>query len=299
MKRKRFSEEQIIGVSNEAEQSGNTREVCRLHNISEQTFYGWRTKFGGMDVSEAKRPEELERENAELKKMVADLFARQSDAEGTELERTVSLAERRRAGDASVVALHEFNAGRHHDPPGRLHARVEFRIEVLNGRDKAVEPEAVEPRFDVELAAAVALRDALELLAASASGRESQHVFEGVAQHLLLLFHLGLRELLADLRRALQKVVIEAADQVALIRLDLLHATQTVAEDPRVVRHASPLLVKLPLNLSFSGPHSPLAPIAPPAGDHILVLLAPDQRPHAFHDPLDAGHASSSRFRWR
>ena len=47
--------------------------MCRVHNISEQTFYRWRTKFGGMDVSEAKRLKELERENSELKKMVADL----------------------------------------------------------------------------------------------------------------------------------------------------------------------------------------------------------------------------------
>jgi len=73
MKRKRFSEEQIIGILNEADQTGNIREVCRLHNISKQTFYRWRTKFGGMDVPEAKRLKELERENAELKKMVADL----------------------------------------------------------------------------------------------------------------------------------------------------------------------------------------------------------------------------------
>ena len=73
MKRKRFSEGQIIGILNEAEQTGNIREVCRLHNISEQTFYRWRTKFGGMDVSEAKRLKELERENAELKKRLADL----------------------------------------------------------------------------------------------------------------------------------------------------------------------------------------------------------------------------------
>ena len=46
--------------------------MCRQHNISEQTFYRWRTKFGGMDVSEAKRLKELERENAELKKVVAE-----------------------------------------------------------------------------------------------------------------------------------------------------------------------------------------------------------------------------------
>ncbi len=73
MKGKRFTEEQIIGILKEAEQVGNIREVCRVHNITEQTFYRWRTKFGGMDVSEAKRLRELERENSELKKIVADL----------------------------------------------------------------------------------------------------------------------------------------------------------------------------------------------------------------------------------
>jgi len=72
MKRKRFSEEQIIGVLKEVEQSGNIREVCRLHNITETTFYRWRTKFGGMEVSEARRLKELERENSELKRMVAE-----------------------------------------------------------------------------------------------------------------------------------------------------------------------------------------------------------------------------------
>jgi len=72
MKRKRFSEEQIIGILNEAEQTGNIREVCRVHNVTETTFYRWRSKFGGMDVSEAKRLKELERENTELKRMVAE-----------------------------------------------------------------------------------------------------------------------------------------------------------------------------------------------------------------------------------
>jgi putative transposase len=73
MKRKRFTEEQIIGILKEAEASGNIREVCRLHNLTETTFYRWRNKFGGMDVSEARRLKELERENAELKRIVADL----------------------------------------------------------------------------------------------------------------------------------------------------------------------------------------------------------------------------------
>ena len=73
MKRARFSEEQIIGILKAAEAIGNIRAVCQEHNITEQTFYRWRRKFGGMEVSEAKKLRELERENSELKKMVADL----------------------------------------------------------------------------------------------------------------------------------------------------------------------------------------------------------------------------------
>ncbi len=73
MKRARFSEEQIIGILKAAEAAGNIREVCREHNVTEQTFYRWRRTYGGMEVSEAKKLRELERENSELKKMVADL----------------------------------------------------------------------------------------------------------------------------------------------------------------------------------------------------------------------------------
>ena len=72
MKRKRFSEEQIIGILKAAEVTGNVRAACREHNVSEQTFYRWRQKFGGMEVSEAKKLRELERENGELKQMVAE-----------------------------------------------------------------------------------------------------------------------------------------------------------------------------------------------------------------------------------
>jgi putative transposase len=72
MKRARFSEEQIIGILKAAEAAGSIREVCREHNVTEQTFYRWRRKYGGMEVSEAKKLRELERENAELKRMVAE-----------------------------------------------------------------------------------------------------------------------------------------------------------------------------------------------------------------------------------
>jgi len=70
--KKRFTEEQIIRILQEGEQAENIREVCRRHNLTEQTFYRWRNKYGGMEVSEIKRFRELEKENAELKKIVAE-----------------------------------------------------------------------------------------------------------------------------------------------------------------------------------------------------------------------------------
>ncbi len=72
MKGKRFSEEQIIGILHEAEAGLSIADVCRKHNCSEQSFYRWKAKFGGMQVSEAKRVKELERENTQLKKIVAE-----------------------------------------------------------------------------------------------------------------------------------------------------------------------------------------------------------------------------------
>ncbi len=72
MKGKRFKEEQIIRLLQEAESGLAVADVCRKHNCSEQSFYRWKAKYGGMQVSEAKRLKELERENVELKKIVAD-----------------------------------------------------------------------------------------------------------------------------------------------------------------------------------------------------------------------------------
>lgn len=72
MKRKRFSEEKIIGVLKEHEAGAKVDDICRRHGISSATFYTWRKKYGGMDASEAKRLRELEAENAKLKRIVAD-----------------------------------------------------------------------------------------------------------------------------------------------------------------------------------------------------------------------------------
>lgn len=69
---KRFKEEEIVKILKEAEQVGNVRDVIRKHNVSEQSFYRWRQKYGGMATSEVRRLKDLERENAELKKMVAE-----------------------------------------------------------------------------------------------------------------------------------------------------------------------------------------------------------------------------------
>jgi len=72
MKRSRFSEEQIIGVLKEQEGGMPTVEVCRRHGVSPATFYKWKSKFGGMEVSEAKRLRSLEDENAKLKTLPAE-----------------------------------------------------------------------------------------------------------------------------------------------------------------------------------------------------------------------------------
>jgi putative transposase len=74
LKKSRFTEEQIVGVLKESEAGMPTAELCRKHGISEQTFYRWKAKYGGMSVSEAQRLKQLEDENRKLKQMVADLM---------------------------------------------------------------------------------------------------------------------------------------------------------------------------------------------------------------------------------
>ena len=72
MKGRRFSEEQIIGVLREHEAGAKTEEVCRRHGISSAAFYKWKAKYGGLEVSEARRLKGLEDENRRLKKLLAE-----------------------------------------------------------------------------------------------------------------------------------------------------------------------------------------------------------------------------------
>jgi len=72
MKCSRFSEEQIIAVLKEQESGMPTADVCRRHGISSATFYKWKSKYGGLEVSDARRLRQLEQENARLKKLLAD-----------------------------------------------------------------------------------------------------------------------------------------------------------------------------------------------------------------------------------
>ncbi len=72
MKRKRFSEKEIIGVLKEADAGAKTADLARRHGVSEATIYNWKSKYDGMEVSDARRLRELESENAKLKRLLAD-----------------------------------------------------------------------------------------------------------------------------------------------------------------------------------------------------------------------------------
>ncbi|AGY56870.1 transposase IS3/IS911 family protein [Gloeobacter kilaueensis JS1] len=72
MKKSRFTTEQIIAILGEGQAGANVAELCRRHGISEQTYYRWKAKYGGMEISEAQRLKDLEAENRKLKQIVAD-----------------------------------------------------------------------------------------------------------------------------------------------------------------------------------------------------------------------------------
>ncbi len=71
--KKRFTDEQIVKVLQEAESGGSVRDICRKHNVTEQTFYRWRKQFDGMEMADVKKLKALHQENEELKKIVAEL----------------------------------------------------------------------------------------------------------------------------------------------------------------------------------------------------------------------------------
>lgn len=72
MKKKRYTTEQIISILKECDASGNVSEVCRKHGIATTTYYGWKAKYGNMEIPDAKRLKELELENSRLKRLLAD-----------------------------------------------------------------------------------------------------------------------------------------------------------------------------------------------------------------------------------
>ena len=73
MRKSRFTESQIVGILNEVEVGMKVAEVCRKHGITTKTYYAWKSKYGGMSISDIKRLKELEAENAKLKKMFAEM----------------------------------------------------------------------------------------------------------------------------------------------------------------------------------------------------------------------------------
>jgi len=83
MKRSRFTEEQIIGILKEHQAGLGAKELCRKHSVSDATFYKWRAKFGGMEVSDAKKLKALEAENAKLKKLLAEQMMDVSTLKGS------------------------------------------------------------------------------------------------------------------------------------------------------------------------------------------------------------------------
>jgi putative transposase len=100
MRKSRFTEEKIIAVLTEQERGTGTAEVCRKHGISPATFHKWKAKFGGMDVSEARKLKPLETENGRLKKLLAD-----STFYSTRMSQIASVARKKRHWKSKIYPL--------------------------------------------------------------------------------------------------------------------------------------------------------------------------------------------------
>ena len=140
MKRARFTEDQIIGVLKEHEAGAKTADLARKHGVSEATLYNWKAKYGGMDVSEAKRLKQLEDENAKLKKLLAEQML-----DAAALRELLSKNERKRFGYRRLFVLLRQEG----EPSGINRIYRLYREEGLTVRKRGARRRAVGSRAPI------------------------------------------------------------------------------------------------------------------------------------------------------
>ena len=135
MKQKRFSDEQIIGILKEADAGAVVLDLCRKHGMSSATFYAWKSKYGGLEVSEAKRLGGLEEENSKLKRLLAEAMLDNAGLKDLLGKKMVTLAARREA----VAHLRGSLGMSERRPCGIIGAdRTSIRYRSLRGDDTAL-----------------------------------------------------------------------------------------------------------------------------------------------------------------